>query len=218
MTNTKQKVVEMVADGKVTADEGKQLLNAMDPPSKLKRWMIIYNPFPSVSVATGLFLAALAVLAGFGVALLGVRFDGALDLHLAPTNLSEAALDAANSWFTTVVVFWLASLIVARQGRIIDFLIAVGIARWPIVLAGLALGGIFSYPASLVEQAETNPNSPMLILAALIVLPAIVWMMTLLFHGFKYASGLRGGRLTVTFIVAIVVAEILSKVVLGLVA
>ena len=163
----------------------------------------------------GVAAALLSVAGGTVVAsLLSVRFDGALDLHTA--TAPAAFLLALQEQVTAVAVLTLvatvASRIVARRGRLIDFFIAVGAARLPLI--GLAAVLPFISPSRMeLEQLATTYNfTPQLALVATLALAAGAWMITWIVTGFRTASGLRGLSLGVTVTITVVVAEIISKV------
>jgi hypothetical protein len=61
---------------------------------------------------------------GLAVSRLGVRFDGALDLHTtkAPVALSVALLDQAVAFPLTALAFWISARIAAPRTRIVDML------------------------------------------------------------------------------------------------
>lgn len=156
------------------------------------------------------------MLVQLGLSFARVRFDGALDSHPAGpagVSLGAALLDAVVSWPLTAAVFWLGALVVARQGRFVDFLGAVGVARMPMVFSGAVLALVEAYLP--ITRPGPHHGAGIAVLTAL-SLPCIVWFFALLFQGFRTASGLRGPRVGVSFVVVLVVAEFVSKLVLRL--
>ena len=209
METSKEKVLELVATGKISAAEGSELLGALVKPGP-SIWSRLGNPFERLNGMATWSLTVVAVLIGFLLFKWNVRFDGALDVHSTHNGLPEVALwDQIVAWPLTALVFWLTSRAVGQKGRVSDFLGAVGVARIPLVLIGILIGG-------LGPRARIDTSSPSIGAVALVlgVLPLVAWAVVLLLNGFRNASGLREGKSTRVFFVALVVAEILSKVVL----
>jgi hypothetical protein len=111
----------------------------------------------------------------------------------------------------TAVVFWLAARIAARRGRLVDFVISTGAARAPMVVAGLGAGLLLREPTALLAGVQIGVLAPKLLLSAAIVLPCVVWFVAMLLFAFRTASGLKGGWLAVTFILALLAAEGATK-------
>jgi hypothetical protein len=220
----REQILESVARGELSPEEGNALLKALQRPAP-RWWRRVFAPMETLSLPTALGISLLA--AGVAVALsrFGVRFDGALDTHLVHHDLSwaTAAADLFVSWPLVALLFWAASR-VARQGRLVDHLAAVGVARVPLVAAG-AVAALLRDQLPRAEELVLEGGQPVLepgqLAAALffglvVALPMLGFFIVLLLTGFRTASGLRGARLAVTFIVTLVVAEVLSKLLLAL--
>lgn len=214
MKTTEEKVLAMVAAGTVSATEGERLLDAAKSAPHKRSWRVLFNPWGHLSSAPLWALAFAAVLACAGLALLGVRFDGALDIHLLPATGMEIAIDLGASWVLPALVFWLVSVAISRRGRPLDFLQAVGVARWAAVLSAALLWVLVPEPQTLVALAQTQPQDPRLLMVAFAVLPGAIWHIALLYKGFCHASGLFGRRAVIAFVVALCTAELLSKLML----
>ena len=180
---------------------------------------MLFNPFDQFSTQA-LWAAAVSVtLASFAVARMGVRFDGTLDLHpiTSATPWNFAVLDAASAILVTSIVFWIASLFIARQGRLSDFVLSVSSARLPNVLTGaLALWLLPPADVLLAEATAGIINFRVLTVALFLLMPGFVWFVTWLYTAFKTSSGLKGLRLGITFAVALIASEIASKFLLYL--
>jgi hypothetical protein len=147
----------------------------------------------------------------------GIHFDGALDLHISsqPVGLFEALTEQVVAWGLISVLFWLSSLVLARQGRVVDFFVNVGIARIPLVMLGAILSLVVEEPNEVLHMAFSNPLHPMLWVVVVIGMAFVGWFFVLLYNGFKTASGLAGGRLVGAFVWTLIVAEIGSKILLA---
>jgi hypothetical protein len=217
MRRESEKILKMVADGQISSAEGDELLKALKPP-KHSIWSTLINPFERLPVSVGLLLSVVA--AGIGLFLASVsslRFDGALDVHLMaqPVPFHQAVVDQVVAWGLPAVLLWLTSLVLARQGRFIDFLITVGVARVPLVLLAGLIALFFPDPNAIMQMAFGTPWHPTLWLTILCGLTFLIWFFALLFNGYRVASGLKRRRLIGSFIWVLVIAEIGSKILLG---
>jgi Yip1 domain len=212
MTTARDKVLEMVASGKLSSADADQLLSAMQPrgPSP---WQWIFHPASVVSTRLALGLGAVSALVALGLARLGVSFDGAFDAHrlMGALDLKTALLQQLIAWPLVAVVLWAAARLAGKSTRVIDMLAAVALGRVPLTLTGVAA---LLIPA--VEGVEAL-FSPLLWVAAVLILPLVVWGVGLMVTGFRAVSGLRGGRLATSAVAALIVAEVLSHVLLKLV-
>ena len=211
MNAERQRILELVAAGSITPEEAEQLREAVRAPKPpLAKWL--FQPLELLSTQKTLLAGSVAAAAGVALGLLHIRFDGALDMHVArePVPVGQALIDHLLAWPLTALVFFLAARLVARQGRYVDFLAAVGVARIPLILAGLI--GAASAPATLAAAQGTL--SPVVLITGILMLPLLAWMIVLLVTGMRTAAGLRGVRLALASAGAIVAAEILSKLAL----
>jgi len=217
-TLPEERVLGMVRSGAITETEGQQLINAL--PSRAERWRIFFNPFDQLSTSM-MWVAAMSVtIGGLAVSQMGIRFDGSLDLHqhfgAAPWRI--ALLDAVSALVVTSLVFWITSLLVAKQGRLIDFVLSVAVARFPNVAVGALLPWILPPPDVMLARATAGTiDSEVVIVSLAVLMPGFIWFVILLCTAFKTSSGLKGLRLGIAFAIALVVSEILSKVFLGLI-
>lgn len=215
MSAFKEQILTMVSSGKITAAEGDELLKAASAP-KRSAYRLLLNPFEYVSSMTGLAIGVAVVVAGFALSRLGVRFDGALDVHPLPTvpSVRDAVLDQLVAWPLTAGIAWLVSLLLARKGRFVDFLGMVGIARIPLLAMGLVAALTQDHmPTSAADASSVSPLFVMILLA--VALPALTWNLVLFFQGFRTASGTQGAKAVIGFIAAVVLAEVVSKVFLA---
>jgi hypothetical protein len=215
--NPTERVRGLVRAGAVGPDEGRRLLAALgqggEAPPRSTAWLLV-NPFDrfggGVAAAAGLVVGAL----GMGSTRLGVRFDGFLDLHVNRAHVASlrvALVEQLVSWLLPALLFWAYARTVSRHARPIDFLGMTGLARLPFVLA--------AGPIALLSPDVTRlplQVSPALLAIALLGAAALAWTVTLLYQGFKSASGLRGTRLVAGFLTMVLASEAASKLVLAL--
>jgi uncharacterized protein len=217
-----QRVLAMVQTGRISEAEGARLLAALEAGRGTRfGWRVMIAPMDVLSTRTAWIAATLITAASCAIARLGIRFDGALDLHrvAVPPAWSTVLLDAAVSVVVTAAVLWLVSLAVARRVRLVDFILAVALARMAPVVGGLILYLAVPRPremeaAVLRSITERTPVELAVFLPALAVLPVLPWFIALLYHGFRTSSGLAGAKAGVAFTLGLVAAEVVSKLIL----
>ncbi|MDB4940771.1 MAG: hypothetical protein JWP97_305 [Labilithrix sp.] len=210
-----ERIENLVRTGSIAPSEGQRLLTALGGEGAPRRSFarLLTNPFErlggELTAGIGLVVAALSV----GVAHLGVRFDGALDLHVVrhAVSVRVALLDQVVAWLVPALLFWLYARALSPGRRLRDFVGVVGVARLPLLLfAGPAL--------ALTPELPFDPAHPpaRLLAVALLALAFIAPFLTLLYRGFANASGLRGaGRLIGGFVAVLLASELLSKLLLA---
>ena len=84
--------------------------------------------------------------------------------------------------------------------------ISLALARWPYIFIAVINLFLPPYVPKDIHHIGTG-----LILNSLVTIPATVWMIALLYRAFSTSTNLKGSRGTVIFILALVLAEVLSK-------
>jgi hypothetical protein len=219
MSSSQEKVLEMVARGEISAEQADSLLGAMrHERSRLRK--LLLHPLDAMTTEQALILSSIAACAGLALGAAGVRFDGALDMHIGPhaVRLGLRAVDLVVAWPLPAFLFWLGARLRDKPVRVIDFLAAVGVARVPsVVCAGLlALMPGAHRAADPVQYAHEHPAQIAII--AVVALGFVAWQIALLYNGAKTASGLSDWKSRLAFVGLLIAAEILSKVVLQLAA
>jgi hypothetical protein len=210
MTSSREKVLELLADNRITAAEADTLLAAMEKrPSRL--WQTVLNPSERVPSTLATALAAVPLALQVLVERAGAAYNGALDLHAqgTPSSWHQIGVNLLVTFPLVAAALWGAARIAGKQSRVIDMTAVASLSRWPMAAAGLlllpvALGGV---------DRLRHPGvwDTVLIVGTL---PLFAWSITILCLGFRTVSGLRGGKLAWAFIGALVVAEGISKLLL----
>jgi len=201
-TTPEERVRELARKSAIGGEDAARLLAAMRGSPTPAR----YNPFArwsgEVTATAGVLVA---VLTG-ALSLLSIRTDGALDMHRAsgPVSVLTAAVDQLLAYPVTGLVFWAVALGFARRTRLVDVLGVAGVARVPSVLFGLPI--VLLFPDKLAGAS--------MLIGALLGLTGVGLHVFLIVLGFHAVTGLRGGRLALASIVAIVGAEVTTKLLL----
>ncbi len=221
MTTPSERIRGLVQKGSLPADDAGELLAAVGVSAPPRWAQLLVDPLERFDAAR-LCLAGLGgALAGVAVSRLGVRFDGFLDLHQTPSafRLATSLLDAVSAWLPAALIFWGVSLVAARQGRFIDFLALIGVARLPLVAFAIPIALVSQVaPVSVPAPGEVPKLGVGVLVIVACALASLGWALTLAYRGFGTASGLRGPRRVVAFVTAVVLAEAASKLVLGALA
>lgn len=215
MSAGRERILESVARGEISPEDGNALLKALDRP-RPPVWKRFFVPLALLSTRTALLVSVVVAVVSLVLSRLQVHFDGALDTHFgdSPIALHVAVLELLVWWPLTALVFWGASYLLAKQGRFVDFLNAVGLARIPLVAAAVVLVFLADVmPRSPEEALEPGRLAYFVVYGLVVAVPLLAWSIALV-TGFREASGLRGIRLALSFVGALLVAEVLSKVVL----
>lgn len=178
----------------------------------------LINPFTRIAgwqaFAIGLLVLLITSVVG---AYSGVVFDGVFDMHLMELTLEKALLIQAVSVASLVLVMWVTAMLVSKTFRFIDILGTMTLARAPYIL--LAIAGFFTTTPDVQEMMK-DPfsifSSVSFIVVMVLSLPVIVWNITLMYNALKISCDIKGSKLTIAFILAVIIAEIVSKTVLFL--
>ena len=173
----------------------------------------LINPFTRIAgwQAFGMGLLILLVTGVVG-AYSNVAFDGVFDMHLMDLTLEKSLLIQAISVVSLVLVMWVTAMLVSKTFRFIDILGTMSLARAPFLL--LAFAGFFTTTPdmqALMKDPYSIFESVSFIVVMVLSLPVIVWNITLMFNALRVSCDIKGSKLTIAFILALFVAEIISK-------
>lgn len=189
----------------------------------LKQWL--FNPFQFIAGGNALLLGLAIMLTAAYLGSWGdVHFDGVLDLHIGKTAplwffTAEVLID----WLCLSAVLLIAAFFLSRTSfRIIDVFGTQALARTPYFLAILVVlpKGFSRFAEYLAAQGMQQPTTItigsidvlLFIVGIVVVLLMIIWMVALMYRAYSVSCNIKGGKAIASFIVALVVAETLSKI------
>ena len=169
------------------------------------KWLI--NPFERIAGWQALFigLIAMALTAVIGK-INNVAFDGVLDVHAGATFSFTAsfAMQAINL-LSIFLTMWLAGVCFSKaKVRAIDIAGTMALARAPMLLLAI-ICFLPIIPAGLYDV-------PRLAIFVVVCLPFIAWTIALMYNAYTVSCNLKGAKAVVSFIGALLVAEVISKV------
>ena len=181
----------------------------MEPSQNtLKAWL--FNPFHYIAggraLAIGLPIMLAASLIG---ATRNIHLDGVLDLHFGPPApvwifISESLIN----WLVMGALLFFGGKLISRSDiRLLDVFGTQALARTPISIALLCL--------LLPDSQVPLPGLAVFILGAILDLLLTIWMVLLMYRAYAVSCKVSGGKAIGLFIVAIILGEILSKILIG---
>jgi hypothetical protein len=190
--------------------------------NRLSQWL--FNPFRFIAGFKALLLGlAIILISAFVGSFSNTHFDGVLDLHTgAAAPMWFFLVEGLIDWICLAVPLFLFGLIVSRSAfRTIDVLGTQALARWPYLIAALAMlpnanQRVLAYLMSkLIQTAPAAAINPADVLvfgfAMIVVLLMTIWMVALMYRAYAVSCNIKGARAIVTFIVGIIAAEAISK-------
>jgi hypothetical protein len=171
----------------------------------MKKW--IRNPFVYVAGEKALVLGWLVMLATACISFFSrTHFDGVLDAHVGMHgSFPLYFLEQFISWSSAVLIFYMVGRMSSPSAiRPIDVAGTLAFSRSPLIFVAL-IG--FGFPHT-IDIRHLDPSFVLLTLSELVF---IIWMVALMYQAFTVSCNLKGGRATGLFIAAVVIAEVLSK-------
>lgn len=228
MSEEKDRLLNMLKEGKLSEDDYELLSRAIDNKSPLIRsiFSILINPFQKIA---GYYALAAGLAIIFSMSYLGViakiYFPGILDClngsfvknPRSELNFYVLAYQNMISWLILSILF-LISAKIFRQKRIraIDFFGTVAFSRFPYLIFTAFLSSIRLINPSFMEidMAKGIQLHPSLMtgLFSLVLSFCLIWQITTYFYALKESSGLVNKKLWTSFIVSIILGEVISSI------
>lgn len=190
-----------------------------------KNYQLLINPFSRIAGIKSLLLGlSIMLITSFFAFLSYTRFDGVLDSHLGEHEPFYLYLvDAFLVWFSIVVIFYPVSIIVTKfRSRFIDVAGTFLLARFPLILDTfltfmIKRNEVIKFLDSLVNHTKieytlTTMDLILFIISVLFSILVTVWYIALTYKAFVVNTNLKGAKSAWIFVVCILIAEVLSKV------
>ena len=177
----------------------------------------LINPFTYIAgwQAFGIGIVFVALMGVVG-SLSGVYFDGALDAHLSGRgNFYHSFLFLSIDIVCVTLFMWIAALLFSKNVRLIDMLGTMTLSKAPMLIVA-CMGFLVSEKVvfSLSENPLAVLTMPSFLIFIMLFIPFIAWNIALMYNAFKVSSGIKGNRIIAIFIVALLLAEIVSKIII----
>jgi hypothetical protein len=189
----------------------------------------LFRPFRFIAGKESLFigLAVLALLFVLGY-WSNTHFDGVLDAHYA--CLTEKfqpwvhAVYQLVAWFSLVVVlFPMGRMLSSSSVRLIDVAGTLAMARFPLLLLALlgfnpdihiCMDGINPFDTEAV-MSVLGDKIGTIMWTGLFSMLVIVWYIVVLYNAYSVSTNLKGARGGWSFVIGLIIGEIVSKVLLS---
>ena len=178
-------------------------------------FMLMLNPFTRIAgwQAFGVGLV-FVIITGIICTFSNVTFDGVVDMHLVKSlTLLQSFEFLAIDILSVVTVMTVTGFIVSKSFRIIDILGTMTLSRSPLLI--LAFAGYFAVSPDINELIKDPTivfHSISFIILILLSIPVTIWSIILMFNALKVSCGINGNKLGSAFIIALLVAEVISKI------
>ncbi|SEW44393.1 hypothetical protein SAMN05428988_5756 [Chitinophaga sp. YR573] len=172
-----------------------------------------FNPFTYIAGFKSLVIGWIIILVTACIAYYShTHFDGAIDAHLHAGNkmypawhyVAEPFID----WSSLVLVFFITGRIFSISTvRFIDIAGTFAFTRWPFFFLALIN---FLAP----ETKDLSHISLQLLFFAFVSLGFCIWMIALMYNAFRVSANIKGSKSVWLFIISLIVAEMISKIIL----
>ncbi len=191
----------------------------METNSHWKKFML--NPAEYLAGSMGLLVGfigmLITVLAGYYTR---GHLDGVVDMHLGKQfSLLAQTEEVFLVWIITFLALFISAKIISKTSfRIIDLLGTLAIARIPLIL--LLPISYFCVPSEEVLKKLTDTShqiafsevAPLLVIG-IVSFVFIAWVCVLMYNAFCTSCNVKGKNALISFIIAMLAAEILSKII-----
>ncbi len=189
-------------------------------------WKLLFNPFGIYSEKQLLVSGILITLAGSLIgSLFNVTFDGVLDVHQYETDFLTSLKENGINVACIFIVLFILGKLINRKTRAIDILNTSMVSRFPQYISAMITAlpvlkkvedEVISHQDDL-QHLNFQPVDLMLLLVISTLLLAITaYYITLLVNGFRTSVNAKKWPHFVGFTVALIIAEILSKLLISL--
>lgn len=187
---------------------------------------LLFNPFEKYSEKTLVTFGIITTIIGI---LLGLVFngiyDGILDMHpVKDISISEIIYSLFTNFLIIGIILFVLGKFINPKTRLIDVLSTILSAKIPLYLLTITNINGFNYNLGLEIQSKFIQNQmnnfsvlllSKLILITILSLIVMVWTISLLYNGFKTATNLKSNKHILLFIISLIIAEVISKMVIS---
>jgi hypothetical protein len=194
-----------------------------------KRTLIqwLFNPFKFIAGYQALLIGLAAIiLTSLLGSLSNTHFDGVLDVH-TPKQAPQwfFLCEGLINWISLAILLLVLGLIVSRSAlRTIDVLGTQALARWPYLVTALAMlpEANRKVPEYLMTKLTQSHNAILIngtdiaifAIAMFLTILMLIWMVALMYRAYAVSCNIKGPKAIVTFIIGLIGAEMISKVII----
>jgi len=192
----------------------------------------LFRPFTFVAGTKALIygIIVLLILSIMGY-LSNTHFDGIIDIHLGEQNASTPyilhAFYQLSTWLILTIIFYITARITSKsETRLIDIAGTMALSQVPLIFASLtgfmslfhiSLGDINTMTIGAMTDALKENIIPLMI-GAVVFMVFSIWSVILKYNAYSVSSNLKGPKAWISFGLALFVCEVISKIVIYLIA
>jgi hypothetical protein len=180
----------------------------------MKKWL--FNPFTYVAggqaLGIGMLVMAITSVVGFYS---HAHFDGVLHMSPGvPSPFMIFAIEQLVCWLCVLLTFYAGGKFFSTSSiRLIDVAGTTALARWPAIML-VTLGFWINVPHTTLPQELLESLTVTTIVSLLLSIVFVVWMVALFYNAFRVSCNMKGGKGVAVFVVALLVADALSRIIL----
>lgn len=189
-------------------------------------WKLLFNPFGIYSEKQLLVSGILITLAGSLVgSLFNVTFDGVLDVHQYETDFLTSLKENSINVACIFIALFILGKLINRKTRAIDILNTAMVSRFPQYISAVITAlpvlkkvedEIISHQGDLQHLNFQPMDLMLLFVISMILLSITAYYITLMVNGFRTAVNAKKWQHFVGFAIALIIAEIISKLLISL--
>lgn len=185
-------------------------------PSEI--YNLALNPFTRIAGWQAFALGSIILfVTGIVGTYANVYFDGAIDIHFTENaNFKTSLYYLGIDILSLVLTLSVAGVFVAKNFRVIDILGTVSLAKAPFLLIALVA---LTAQAPNLDEIMRDPtaifSSISFVFVMVFSVPILIWHIILLFNAFKISTGGKGKKVVPVFIISLLFAEIISKLLIA---
>jgi len=191
--------------------------------AKVLTWL--FNPFHYIAGVWALIIGiGLILIAGFIGSFGNWHFDGILDTHrYPPAPFWSFFISGLMNWAIMGLLLTLAGMITSKSRfRVVDVFGTQALARFPMIISTsiLYIPAFNKFMEQLLEHCfdtldfilKNKGDFTLLLVVVILILLMIIWMVYLMYQAFSVSCNVKGIKAITIFIAALVIGEIISKV------
>lgn len=187
----------------------------------------LFNPFHYVAGGQALAVGvSLIFAAGLIASFSNSHFDGVLDFHTpAPAPLWAFLVEGLIDWLVMGVLLFFGGKVISKSRvRAVDVFGTQALARFPMLIpALLALLPVCQRQVAKLDLFATSTPGETLpanliafaVVAGVVAIVVLGWMLVLMYRAYAVSCNVGGAKAIVLFAVAVLLGEVLSKIILG---
>ncbi|MDL2256976.1 YIP1 family protein [Bacteroidales bacterium OttesenSCG-928-I14] len=196
----------------------------MKTPEKLSDYL--FKPFMYIAGKESLLIGLVVLLVLSLLSYLSSTFfDGVLDIHYAAPdaayNLLPYFICVFTSWIILSLVMYITALVLNKKVRLVDMFGTLAMAKAPYIFATFV--GLIPAMHIAIDMADLQNIDVLMsqltapLLSMIVIIPITIWYVVLLYNAFSVSSNLKGTKGIVGFIIALLVSEVLSVIIIPLI-